>query len=395
MEQTSVGFPHLSTVLPCLDGIRVLELGSTIAGPSATRHLADLGATVLKVEPPGGDQLRTWGTLAPDGTSWWFKSHNRNKRLLTFDLRKEEDSAAVRELALECDVVVENFRTGWLGRCGLDAASLRRVKPALIYVSISGYGQDGPMASQPGYGSVAEAVGGFRFITGESDGPPMRLGISIADELAGLQAALVAVAALHARDRDGIGEAVDVSLLESVFSLMEGALQEFKHAGKIPRRSGNRLATTAPSNIYPTSDGQWIAVAGNGEGIFRRLTTAMGQPELADDERFVGNQQRVAHMSELDDLIAAWTSRHRLDEVNEALAKHDVPAGPILGVDAIASHPQIVARRAVQTIVDDIGTEVFTYGPVPHLTERPIVLGAAAGSIGRDQAAAQKSDIQR
>ena len=395
MGRHETGSLHVSSVLPCLDGIRVLELGSTIAGPSATRHLADLGAIVLKVEPPGGDQLRTWGSLAPDGTSWWFKSHNRSKRLLTFDLREEEDAAAVRELALDCDVVVENFRTGWLRQCGLDAESLRGVKPALVYVSISGYGQDGPMAAQPGYGSVAESIGGFRFITGEADGPPMRLGISIADELAGLQAALAAVAALHARDRDGIGETVDISLLESVFSLLEGALPEFKHTGKVSKRTGNRLATTAPSNIYPTSDGHWIAIAGNGEGIFRRLTAAMGQPELADDERFVDNQQRVRHMAELDDLITSWTSRYQLDAVNDALAKQGVPAGPILGIDAIATHPQIVARRAIQTIVDDVGTEVFTYGPVPHLTERPIVLGRAAGKIGRDQATALAQNVQR
>jgi crotonobetainyl-CoA:carnitine CoA-transferase CaiB-like acyl-CoA transferase len=366
--------------------VRVLELGSTIAGPSATRHLADLGATVYKVEPPGGDQLRTWGSPAPDGTSWWFKSHNRNKQLLAFDLRRAEDVRVVRELALGCDIVVENFRTGWLGERGLDAASLRSANPKLIYISISGYGQDGPMASQPGYGSIAEAIGGFRFITGEADGPPMRLGISIADELAGLQAALAAVAALHARDRDGVGETVDISLLESVFSMMEGALSEHKHAGKIARRSGNTLATTAPSNIYPTSDGTWIAIAGNGEGIFRRLAAAMGRPELADDERFSGNQRRVENIGALDALIAAWTFAHTLDEVQHALARHDVPAGPILGIDAIATHPQIVARRAIQTIADDGGSDVFTYGPVPHLTERPIVLGRAAGKVGRDQA---------
>jgi crotonobetainyl-CoA:carnitine CoA-transferase CaiB-like acyl-CoA transferase len=376
----------VSTVLPCLDGVRVLELGSTIAGPSATRHLADLGATVLKVEPPSGDQLRTWGTPAPDGTSWWFKSHNRGKRLLTFDLRVAEDAAAVRALALDCDIVVENFRTGWLRERGLDAASLRAVKPELIYVSISGYGHDGPMASQPGYGSIAEAIGGFRFITGEADGPPMRLGVSIADELAGLQAALAAVAAVHARDRDGVGETVDISLLESVSSLLEGALSEYKHAGTVARRSGNRLATTAPSNIYPTVDGQWIAIAGNGEAIFRRLAAAMGKPELADDERFIGNKRRVENMDALDALIAAWTSGRSLDDACRALAEHDVPAGPILGIDAISAHPQILARRAVQSIPDDAGNEVFTYGPVPHLTERPIVLGRAAGAIGRDQA---------
>jgi formyl-CoA transferase len=384
----------VNTALPCLDGVRVLELGSTIAGPSATRHLADLGATVLKVEPPNGDQLRSWGSTAPDGTSWWFKSQNRGKRLLTFDLRIAEDADAVRELALDCDIVVENFRTGWLRQRGLDAASLRRTKPSLIYISISGYGQDGPMASQPGYGSIAEAIGGFRFITGEPDGPPMRLGVSIADELAGLQAALAAVAALHARDRDGVGETVDISLLESVFSMLEGALSEYKHAGAITRRSGNRLATAAPSNIYPTADEQWIAIGGNGDAIFRRLAAAMGRPELADDERFIGNQRRVQNMAVLDALIASWTSSLSLEDACRALADHDVPAGPILGIDAIAAHPQIIARRAIQTISDDAGNAVFTYGPVPHLTERPIVLGRAAGAIGRDQASALPADAR-
>jgi formyl-CoA transferase len=327
--------PRVSTALPCLEGVRVLELGSTIAGPSATRHLADLGAMVLKVEPPNGDQLRTWGSLAPDGSSWWFKSHNRGKQLLSYDLRTSEDAAAVRTLALDCDIVVENFRTGFLGNCGLDAAALRKLKPSLIYVSISGYGQDGPLASQPGYGSIAEALGGFRYITGEPDGPPMRLGISIADELAGLQAALAAVAALHARDRDGVGETIDISLLESVFSLLEGALPEYKHANKIPARTGNRLGSTAPSNIYPTADGRWIAIAGNSEGIFRRLAAAMGQPQLPEDERFTGNQQRIKNMRALDDLIAQWTRTCSLDDLTRVLAKHDVPAGPILAIDQI------------------------------------------------------------
>jgi crotonobetainyl-CoA:carnitine CoA-transferase CaiB-like acyl-CoA transferase len=374
---------------PCLDGVRVLELGSTIAGPSATRHLADFGATVLKVEPPTGDQLRTWGTPSPDGSSWWFKSHNRNKELLAFDLRDAGDAREVRRIALDCDVVVENFRTGWLRRYGLDAATLRAEKPALIYVSISGFGQDGPLASKPGYGSIAEALGGFRFITGEAEGPPMRMGISIADELAGLQAALAAVAALHARDRDGIGETIDVSLLESVFSLLEGTLQEYVHAGRVATRSGNHLATTAPSNIYPTSDGYWLAIAGNGEGIFRRLAAAMEQPALADDPRFCGNQQRAANREALDAAIAAWTGGLALDEIARVLDAHDVPCGPILGIDDIVRHPQIVARGAVRTIADESGTEVATYGPVAHLTERPIVFARAAGAIGRDQAAAR------
>jgi formyl-CoA transferase/succinyl-CoA--D-citramalate CoA-transferase len=356
--------------------------------------LADLGATVLKVEAHDGDQLRRWGTPSPDGASWWFKSHNRGKQLLAFDLRNADDAAAVRKIALDCDIVVENFRAGWLSSAGLDAESLRSEKPLLIYVSISGYGQDGPLSSKPGYGSIAEALGGFRFITGDPDGPPMRIGISIADELAGLQAALAAVAALHARDRDGVGDTIDISLLESVFALLEGTLQEYKHAGSVARRHGNRLPSTAPSNVYPTADGHWIAIAGNGEGIFRRLASAMGQPDLANDQRFVGNQERVANMEALDQIITGWTRQRSLVEVDRKLTEHDVPVGPILSIDDIVEHPQIVARGAVQAISDGAGLEVFTYGPVAHLTERPIVLGRAAGIVGRDQAAAQPADVR-
>lgn len=363
----------------------MLELGSTIAGPSATRHLADLGATVWKVEPPGGDQLRTWGTLAPDGSSYWFKSHNRGKRLLSFDLRQEADAAAVRRLALDVDIVVENFRPGWLGKYGLDAASLRGEKPALIYVSISGYGQDGPMSAQPGYGAIAESMGGFRHLTGEPDGPPMRMGISIADELSGLNAALAAVAALHARDRDGIGETIDISLVESAFSMLESVLSEYVHAGKVTTRSGNRLTTAAPSNVYPTADERWIAIAGNGEGIFRRLAAAMGKPELATDPRFANNAARVTNMAVLDDEIAVWTRTLPLAELERVLAAAGVPAGPILAIDAIVAHPHMQARRTVRTIHDEQGTGVATYGPVAHLAERPIEFAAAAGAVGRDQ----------
>jgi formyl-CoA transferase len=369
----------------CLEGVRVLELGSTIAGPSATRHLADLGADVLKVEPPSGDQLRSWGSLAPDGTSWWFKSHNRNKRFLVFDVRRPADAQVVGEIAMMCDVVVENFRPGWLVPFGLDAASLRARKPGLIYVSISGYGQDGPMAARPGYGSVAEAIGGFRHITGESGRPPMRLGISIADELAGLNVALAAVAALRAREIDGFGETIDVSLIESTFSLMEGTLPEFVHAGKVAERSGNRLVTAAPSNVYPTADEGWIVIAGNSQAIFRRLTLAMGAPELATDERFSTNQDRVAHAALLDERISNWTRTLPLAELDRQLAEAEVPAGPILSIDQIAEHPQFQARGAIQTLHDDDGTEVVTYGPAAHFADRKIKLGRPGGTIGRDQ----------
>lgn len=368
-----------------LVGVRVLELGSTVAAPSAGRMLADLGATVYKVEPPEGDQLRTWGALAPDGTSWWFKSHNRNKQLLSFDLRVEQDAARVREIALACDVVLENFRPGWLAKSGLDAPSLRARKPQLVYASISGYGQDGPYAARPGYGNIAEAMGGLRYITGESDGPPMRMGISIGDELAGLHAVIGILAALRARDAGGGGDTIDVSLVESTFSLLEGALPEYVHTGAITGRTGNRFQRAAPSGVYPTRDGEWLAIGGNGQTIFRRLAELIGEPALAQDSRFATNQARVANGADLDERIATWTRARSLDEANTALNGAGVPAGPVLSVAQIAADPHMRARGAVAEVRDDDGQLIATYAPVPRLANHPSRLGRAGGAIGRDQ----------
>ncbi len=272
---------------PPLAGLRVLELGSTVAGPSAGRLLADLGADVYKIEPAGGDQLRTWGVISPDGTGWWFKSHNRNKRLLTFDLRDPDDvaighgdGAGVRRRARELPARLSRaFRARRGDACG-------RKKPELIYLSISGYGQSGPYADRPGYGSIAEAMGGLRYITGESDGPPMRVGISLGDEIAALYAVIGVLAALRGRDRDAVGETIDVSLIESSFSLLAGRAAGIRARRRRGAPYRQPLNSAAPSNVYPTRDGEWLAIGGNGQGIFRRLAAAMGHPELADDERF-------------------------------------------------------------------------------------------------------------
>jgi crotonobetainyl-CoA:carnitine CoA-transferase CaiB-like acyl-CoA transferase len=332
--------------------------------------------------------LRTWGAIAPDGTGWWFKSHNRDKQLLTFDLRNADDVATVVSMALACDVVVENFRPGYLARLGLDAATLREKKPELIYLSISGYGQTGPYADRPGYGSIAESMGGLRYITGESDGPPMRMGISIGDEIAALYAVVGVLAALHGRARDRIGETIDVSLIESAFSLLQGALPEYAHAGHVARRTGNTLNSAAPSNVYPTRDGEWLAIGGNGQGIFRRLVTAMGQPELADDARFASNQGRRRHVALLDELIGAWTKTLDLADADAILAQAGVPAGPVMSVAQIVANPQFRARNAVVYARDDDGTPIATYASPVRFTERPLKVERAAGAIGRDQAAA-------
>ena len=373
---------------PPLAGIRVLELGSTVAGPAACRLLADLGADVYKIEPGEGDQLRTWGVISPDGTGWWFKSHNRNKRLLTFDLKDPADVSTIASMALACDVVVENFRPGYLARIGLDADTLRAQKPELVYLSISGYGQTGPYADRPGYGSIAEAMGGLRYITGESDGPPMRVGISIGDEIAALYSVIGVLAALRGRDRDAIGETIDVSLIESTYSLLEGALPEYVHGGTVARRAGNRLSSAAPSNVYPTRDGEWLAIGANGQSIFRRFAAAIGRPEMADDERFATNQSRRQNVVELDAIIAAWTERFDLADADAIMAKAGVPAGPVMSVKQIVANPQFAAREAVRYVRDDDGTEIATYASPIRFTERDTVFDRAAGAVGRDQTAA-------
>ncbi len=375
---------------PPLAGVRVLELGSTVAGPAACRLLADLGATVYKIEPGEGDQLRTWGVLSPDGTGWWFKSHNRNKQLLTFDLKNPAHVATIASMALACDVVVENFRPGYLARIGLDADTLRAKKPELVYLSISGYGQDGPYANRPGYGSIAEAMGGLRYITGEADGPPMRMGISIGDEIAALYAVIGVLAALRGRDRDAVGETIDVSLIESTYSVLEGALPDYVHGGTVARRAGNRLSSSAPSNVYPTKDGEWLAIGANGQSIFRRFTAAIGRPELADDDRFATNQGRLRNVVELDGIIAAWTEQRDLAEADAIMAQAGVPAGPVMSIAQIVANPQFIARGAVRYARDDDGTPIATYASPVRYRERELTIDRAAGAIGRDQAAALK-----
>jgi formyl-CoA transferase len=356
-----------------------------VAGPAAGRLLADLGADVFKVEPPEGDQLRTWGELAPDGTSWWFKSHNRNKQLLVFDLHRPEDVETVRRIALACDVVLESFRPGWLDERGLGPKALRALKPELIVASISGYGQTEPYATRPGYGNIAEAIGGLRAITGEAGGPPMRMGISIGDELAGLYTVIGILAALGARTRDGRGDAVDVALTESSFSLLEAVLPEYAATGKVTERTGNRYVRAAPNSVYPTRDGEWLAIGANGQAIFRRFAALLGQPELADDPRFATNQARIANSSELDAIIERWSRTLDRQAANEALAAAGVPAGPVNSIAAIAADPQFAARAAIRQIFDDDGTPVATYAPVPRFHDHPARLERAAGRIGRDQ----------
>jgi crotonobetainyl-CoA:carnitine CoA-transferase CaiB-like acyl-CoA transferase len=367
-----------------LAGVRVLEFGGYVAGGSAGRLLADLGADVIKVEPPEGDGLRTWGSAAPDGTSWWFKAHNRNKRFVCLDLHDERERAIARELALRVDVLIENFRPGVMARWGLDYGTLHALEPRLVYASISGYGQDGPYTSRAGFGNVAEAMGGIRYVTGYPDRAPVRVGFSLADELAAQFCVIGVLAALHARDRDGAGDHVDASLLESCVSVMEGALPEYGADGKVRERRGNQHLSVAPSNVYPTKDGKWLAIGGNADGVFRRLAAAMGTPALADDPRFSDNAARTRNVDALEAEIVAWTSQHDAAEATRILAESGVPAGPVNSVADIARDEHLASRDFIIDLRDEREQPVRMAAPVPRFETHHTVRSHAARGVGAD-----------
>jgi len=369
---------------PPLDGIRVLELGSSVAGPAAGRLLADLGADVIKVESEEGDGLRTWGPPAPDGTSWWFKSHNRNKRFVRFDLHDERDRATVRAIALQSDVLLENFRPGRLEQWGLGYDALRAQNPRIVYASISGFGQDGPYRERTGFGNIAESMSGLRYVTGYPDRPPVRVGISLADELAALYCVVAIEAALLARERDGHGDRIDVSLLESSVALTQGQLPEYDALGIVRERSGNFHNAVAPSNVYPTRDGRWIAIGANANSLFRRFAAAIGRPELADDPRYRGNRERTMRAAEIDELVAAWTRERDAADIARLLAGAGVPAGPVYSIADIVRDEQVIARDVVRRLPDDAGNLVATTAPVPRFREHPTVSHHAARAIGAD-----------
>lgn len=368
-----------------LDGIRVIEFGSTVAAPAAARLLADFGAEVIKVEPPGGDHLRTWGQASPDGTSWWFKSHNRNKHFISLDLHRENDRAIARDLVLSSDIVLENFRPGRMSEWGLGYEDLSAEKPDIVYVSISGYGQSGPYSARPGFGHIAEGMSGMRYVTGFPDRAPVRVGLSIGDEVAGLYAAFGAITALRARDQYGVGDHVDVSLVESLFSLSEGLLPEFFHGGQVTERSGNRYLRAAPSGIFETRDGKYLSLAANSDPIFRRFTAVMGQPELAFDPRFAANRARVANVDILEDIVTQWVAGIDLDQALDRLEQSGVPAGPIYSIADIANDPHLQIRGAINSVAEGGGDRVATPGIVPAMRNYPGRLRHAARPVGADQ----------
>lgn len=355
-----------------LDGIRVVEMGSLIAGPFAGKTLGDFGADVIKIEPPGhGDPLRSWRT--EDGeTSMWWHVQARNKRSIALDLRKKEGQEIARRLILEADVLIENFRPGTLEKWGLDYESLSRENPELIMLRISGYGQSGPLRDLTGYGVVAEAMGGLRHITGVPGEAPVRPGISIGDSLSALHGVIGIMMALYNRlAHSGKGQVIDVALYESVFNMMEGAVPEYDRLGMTREPAGSSLQGIAPTNAYPDKDGRYFLIAGNGDSIFPRLMSLIGRDDLGNEPALARNPGRVANMARIDAAITAWSSQRGMDEALEALAKAGVPAGKIFTIKDIVEDEQYRARDMIREVTLDDGSRLKVPGVVPKLSATP------------------------
>jgi crotonobetainyl-CoA:carnitine CoA-transferase CaiB-like acyl-CoA transferase len=356
-----------------LAGVRVLDFGTMLAGPSTTRILGEFGAEVIKVEAPnGGDPLRGWRLVEGDTSIWWYVQ-SRNKKCITLDLRKPQGQELARRLAACSDVLVENFRPGTLERWGLAPATLRSLNPKLILVRISGYGQTGPRREQPGFGAIAEAIGGLRYVTGYPDRPPPRVGISLGDHLASLHAVMGVLLALYHRDarRDGRGQVVDVALYESVFNLMECLVSEYDRFGYIRERSGGAIPGIAPSNTYPSADEKHIVIGANSDGLYVRLMETIGRDDLAHDPELQINAGRVRRVDEIDAAISDWTRQHTLHEAVHLLEAAGIPAGPIYSVADIMADPQFAARDMIQTVdVPGLGA-LRMPGIVPRLEETP------------------------
>ncbi|HET9008214.1 MAG TPA: CaiB/BaiF CoA-transferase family protein [Actinomycetes bacterium] len=355
-----------------LADVRVVEMGQLLAGPFCGQLLADFGAEVIKLEDPArGDPMRQWGREKPHGLSLWWPVIARNKKSVTLNLRHPEGQSLARRLLGTADVLVENFRPGTLERWGLGYDALAERNPGLVLVRVTGFGQDGPYAPRAGYGSIGEAMGGLRYVTGDPSTPPSRSGISIGDSLAGTFAALGALLALHARARTGRGQVVDSAIYEAVLAMTESLVTEYQVAGYTRERTGAILPNVAPSNVYPTADGQLVLVAANQDTVFRRLAAVMARPELADDPRYASHSARGEHQVELDGLIAGWTATLDADRLLAALEEAGVPAGRIYRAADMLADPHYQARQAIVRLADPELGEIAMQNVAPRLSATP------------------------
>jgi formyl-CoA transferase len=376
-----------------MTGVKVIELGQLIAGPFAGKFFAEFGAEVIKIEPPagrgpdgpkaGGDPLRTWRKLH-NGTSLWWHVQSRNKKSLTLDLRRPEGQEIVRELCRDADVVIENFRPGTLEKWNIGWEHLSALNPRLVMLRLSGFGQTGPMRDLAGFGSVAEAMGGMRYVTGFPDRPPVRINLSIGDALAAMHGVIGALMALRHRDQvSGRGQVVDVALYEAVFNMMESTLPEFDVTGEIRERTGSNLTGIVPSNTYQSKDGKHVVIGANGDSIFKRLMSLMGRDDLSNDPALASNAGRAKRAQELDAAILAWTRLHGADELVALLNAAQVPNGKIYSIADIVSDPQYLARDMIRTVKLDDGRSVKVPGIVPKLSATPGDIDAPGPALGQ------------
>ena len=367
-----------------LQGLKVIELGQLIAGPFAAKTLADFGAEVIKIEPPGaGDPLRKW-RLLKDGTSVWWQIQSRNKRSVALDLKEPEAQDIVRQLAQDADVLIENFRPGAMEAWGLGPDALQALNPRLIMLRISGYGQTGPYRDKPGFGVVAEAMSGLRHLTAEPGRVPVRVGVSIGDTLASLHGVIGILMALYERQRSGLGQVIDVALYEAVFNCMESLLPEYSAFGAVRQAAGSALPGIAPSNAYRCQGDAYVLIAGNGDSIFKRLMHTIGRDDLGQDPELKDNSGRVKRVEEIDAAIGAWTQSRDIVDVLHSLDAAGVPAGRIYNVADIAADPHYQARGMIEQIQLDDGSSLSLPGIVPKLSRTPGGHVRNAPDIGQD-----------
>ena len=372
-----------------LAGVRVIELGQLIAGPFCGKTLADFGAEVIKIEPPGkGDPLRKWRMLK-NGNSVWWEVQSRNKQSVTLDLTQPEGQDILRALVKEADVLIENFRPGKMEEWGLGYEALKAINPRLVMARISGYGQDGPYCNRPGFGVIAESMGGLRYLTAEPGRVPVRVGVSIGDTLAALHGVIGILMALYHRDRihrdarNGEGQVIDIALYESVFNCMESLLPEYSAFNAVREAAGSALPGIVPSNAYPCRDG-WILIGGNGDGIFKRLMKAIGRDDYASSPDMASNEGRVKRVADIDGAIAAWTKARDKVDALKILDEFDVPSGAIYSIADIAADAQYRAREMILNITTRDGYKVDVPGIVPKLSATPGRIRNTAPRLGED-----------
>ncbi len=355
-----------------LKDIRVLEMGQLLAGPFCGQMMGDFGAEVIKIEQPEiGDPMRGWGREKPHGLSLWWPVIARNKKSVTLNLREKEGADIVKQLVAKSDILIENFRPGTMEKWGLGYDVLKEINPGLIMVRVSGFGQDGPYSKRPGYGAIGEAMGGMRYVVGDPSSPPSRMGISIGDQLAATFACMGALAALHHKDQTGEGQIIDSAIYEAVLAMMESLITEYVEADYIRERSGAILPNVAPSNIYPTKDGQMVLIAANQDTVFKRLAAAMGQSELFDDERYHTHGARGENQTELDELVGLWTSSLTAEDLMVELDKFGIPQGKIYRAPDMLEDPHFKAREAIIKVVHPQFKNLKMQNVAPKFSKTP------------------------